>query len=126
MSKRHAIIPSALPLATALAVAGLVLVPGEARAQRAQSRLTPLIVHPSGESLGASLRLSHERLDLSTITREDTSMRVGRELAVGESVTTLRKQKPSGDSPTDRERREKVIREQDDLRHKRLTVIYDD
>ena len=126
MSKRNAIFPCVLPLAAALAVAGLLLVPGQVRAQRAQSRLTPLIVHPGGEPLGSSLRLGDERLDLSTITREDSSMRVGRELVQGESVTTLRSQKATSSSDAARERREQVIHEQDELRHKRITVIYDD
>lgn len=126
MSKRHAHFLSVLLPASALVVAGLVLVPTPVRAQRAQSRLTPIIVHPGAESLGSSLRLSHERLDLSTITREDTSLRVGRELVQGESVGTLRLQKAPGATPTERERRQQVIREQDDLRHKRMSVIYDD
>lgn len=126
MSKQHPIFPSALLPTAALAVAGLMLLPTQASAQRAQSRLTPLIVHPSAEPIGSSLRLRNERLDLSIITREDTSLQVGRELVQGESVTTLRKQKAPSAAPTERERRQQVIREQDDLRHKRITVIYDD
>lgn len=116
---RHAILPVAV-----MAVAFLS-VPLRASAQKAQSRLTPLIVHPSAEPIGSSLRLRDERVDLSTITREDTSMRVGRELAQGESVTTIRQQTTPIADPI-RERRQQVIREEDDLRHKRITVIYDD
>lgn len=117
---RHAILP-----ATVMAAA-FFSVPLQASAQKAQSRLAPLIVHPSAEPIGPSLRLKDERVDLSTITREDRSMRVGRELVQGESVTTVRRQSSSSSGNIERERRQKVIREQDDLRHKRLSVIYDD
>ena len=104
----------------------VVGMPSSAVAQKTQSRVTPLIVHPSAEPIGASLLLSHERLDLSTITREDRTLRVGRELAQGESVTRLRMQKDRISPDTERERRQAVIREQDNLRHKRISVIYDD
>ena len=113
-------------LPAAVMVPAFLFAPVRVSAQRAQSRLTPLIVHPSAEPIGSSLRMSHERVDLSTITREDTSMRIGRELAQGESVTTIRHQSSPTRSDTARERRQQVIREQDDLRHKRITVIFDD
>lgn len=112
---------------TAIAfAAAIVCTPSPAVAQKAKSRVTPLIVHPSAEPIGSSLRMSHERLDLSTITREDTSMKVGRELTQGESVTKLRMQKDRITPDAERERRQAVIREQDDLRHKRISVIFDD
>lgn len=126
MNKRHAIHPSASVRAAVLAAAVLAAVAGPASAQQAQSRLTPLIVHPGAEGLGSTLRLRHERLDLSTITREYSSMQVGRELVQGESVTRLRPQKASSGDPTERERRQKVIREQDDLRHKRSAFYFND
>jgi hypothetical protein len=101
--------------------AGFLHVPVTARAQQAQSRLTPLIVNPSAEALGPTLRLSHERVDLSTITREDRTLRVGSELSQGESVTRLRQQHDSAA----RLRRQQAIREQDDLRQKR-EKLFDD
>lgn len=106
---------------------GLLLSPAAARAQQAQSRLTPLITHPSAEVIGPTQRLSGERVDLSTITREDSSMLVGNELAQGESVARLRQVRdtsPAAD--TSRQRRERAIREQDDTRHKREAAIEDD
>lgn len=117
---RHAILP-----ATFMAAA-FFSVPFQASAQKAQSRLKPLIAHPSAEPIGPSLRLNDERIDLSTITREDKSLRVGRELVQGETITTVRRKSSSGSGNIERERRQKVIREQDELRHKRLSVIYDD
>ena len=76
--------------------------------------------------VGSSMRLKDERVDISTITREDRSLRVGRELVQGESVTTIRtvRDKPAAD--TSRQRREAAIREQDDTRHKREAAIFDD
>lgn len=72
------------------------------------------------------MRLKDERVDLSTITREDRTLRVGRDLTVGESVTSIRTVRDPTISDTARQRREQAIREQDDSRHKREAAIYDD
>ena len=101
------------------------LAPLPASAQKQQSRLTPLVVNPGAESLGSSMRLKDERVDLSTITREDRTLRVGRELVQGESVTTIRTVRDTSSPDTSRQRREAVIREQDDTRHKREAAIFD-
>ena len=69
--------------------AGFLYIPSAARAQQAQSRLSPLIVNPSAEAIGPTQLMSDERVDLSTITREDRTLRVGRELSQGESVARL-------------------------------------
>lgn len=105
---------------------GLLLAPATAHAQQAQSRLTPLISHPSAEVIGPTQRLSDERVDLSTITREDTSLRIGNELAQGESVARLRQVRDTSSTvDTSRQRRAQAIREQDDTRHKREAAIED-
>ena len=109
-----------------LLAAVAALVPAPACAQRAQSRLAPLIVNPSAEAIGPSMRMTDERVDLSTITREDRSLRIGRELVQGESVTTIRTVRDQPTSDTSRQRHESAIREQDDTRHKREAAIYDD
>jgi hypothetical protein len=111
-------------LPAAVLAAAFLSAPSMASAQRAQSRLTPLIAHPSAEPIGPSLRLRDERLDLSTITREDTSLQVGRELAQGETVTTVRRQRATPDPV--RERRQQVIRDLDNISHKRLTILAND
>ena len=113
---------SALPLLAA----AIALAPASATAQRSKSRLSPLIVNPSAEPLGSTMRLKDERVDLSTITREDRTLRVGRELVQGESVTTIRTVRDKPISDTSRQRHEAIIREQDDSRHKREAVLYDD
>lgn len=116
-----------LALAILLAFAATaVLAPSPASAQRSKSRLSPLIVNPSAEALGSTMRMKDERVDLSTITREDRSLRVGRELIQGESVTTIRTVRDKPISDTSRQRHEAIIREQDDSRHKREAVLYDD
>ena len=109
-----------------LLAAAIALAPASATAQRSKSRLSPLIVNPSAEALGSTMRMKDERVDLSTITREDRSLRVGRELIQGESVTTIRTVRDKPISDTARQRREAIIREQDDSRHKREAVLYDD
>ena len=120
-------LPSHLALAALLAFAATAtLAPLPASAQKQQSRLTPLVVNPGAESLGSSMRLKDERVDLSTITREDRTLRVGRELVQGESVTTIRTVRDKPISDTSRQRHEAVIREQDDTRHKREAAIDDD
>ena len=118
---------SHLALAALLAFAATaVLVPAPASAQKSKSRLTPLIVNPSSEAIGHTMLMKDERVDLSTITREDRTLRVGRELVQGESVTTIRTVRDKPISDTSRQRHEAVIREQDDNRHKREAAIYDD
>ena len=109
-----------------LLAAAIALAPASATAQRSKSRLSPLIVNPSAEDIGSTMRLKDERVDLSTITREDRSLRVGRELIQGESVTTIRTVRDKPISDTSRQRHEAIIREQDDSRHKREAVLYDD
>ncbi|MBR3581901.1 MAG: hypothetical protein IKO01_00485 [Kiritimatiellae bacterium] len=116
----------AAAVAAMLLAAVAALVPAPACAQRAQSRLAPLIVNPSAEAIGPSMRMKDERVDLSTITREDRSLRIGRELVQGESVTTIRTVRDQPTSDTSRQRHESAIREQDDTRHKREAAIYDD
>ncbi|MBR4252777.1 MAG: hypothetical protein IKQ15_10855 [Kiritimatiellae bacterium] len=116
----------AAAVAAMLLAAVAALVPAPACAQRAQSRLAPLIVNPSAEAIGPSMRMKDERVDLSTITREDRSLRIGRELVQGESVTTIRTVRDKPTSDTSRQRHESAIREQDDTRHKREAAIYDD
>lgn len=106
--------------------AGFLYAPAAARAQQASSRLSPLIVHPSAEAIGPTQLLSDERVDLSTITREDRSLRIGRELSQGESVATLTRQRDtSATDSSGRLRRQQAIREQDDTRHKREAAIED-
>lgn len=121
------------PLRSHLALAALltfaatvVLAPAPASAQKSKSRLSPLIVNPSSEAIGPTMLMKDERVDLSTITREDRSLRVGRELIQGESVTTIRTVRDKPISDTSRQRHEAIIREQDDSRHKREAVLYDD
>ena len=109
-----------------LLAAAIALAPSSASAQRSKSRLSPLVVNPSAESIGPSLLMKGERVDLSTITREDRTLRVGRELVQGESVTTIRTVRDQTTSDTSRQRHESAIREQDDTRHKREAAIYDD
>ncbi len=116
----------AAAVAAMLLAAVAALVPAPACAQRAQSRLAPLIVNPSAEAIGPSMRMKDERVDLSTITREDRTLRIGRELVQGESVTTIRTVRDQPTSDTSRQRHESAIREQDDTRHKREAAIYDD
>ena len=116
----------AAAVAAMLLAAVAALVPAPACAQRAQSRLAPLIVNPSAEAIGPSMRMKDERVDLSPITREDRSLRIGRELVQGESVTTIRTVRDKPTSDTSRQRHESAIREQDDTRHKREAAIYDD
>ncbi len=116
----------AAAVAAMLLAAVAALVPAPACAQRAQSRLAPLIVNPSAEAIGPSMLMKDERVDLSTITREDRTLRVGRELVQGESVTTIRTVRDQPTSDTSRQRHESAIREQDDTRHKREAAIYDD
>ncbi len=106
--------------------ATIALAPSSASAQRSTSRLSPLVVHPSAEAIGPSMLMKDERVDLSTITREDRSLRVGRELVQGESVATIRTIRDKTTSDTSRQRHEAAIREQDDTRHKREAAIYDD
>ena len=118
---------SLFSIVSALALgAGFLYSPAAARAQQAQSRLAPLIVHPSAEAIGPTQLLSDERVDLSTITREDRTLRVGRELSQGESVARLTQQRetPTTDS-SGRLRRQQAIQEQDDTRHKREAAIED-
>ena len=112
--------------ALALLAAAVVFSPAAASAQKSKSRLSPLIVNPSSEAIGPTMLMKDERVDLSTITREDRTLRVGRELVQGESVTSIRtvRDKPAAD--TSRQRREAAIREQDDTRHKREAAIDDD
>ena len=114
-----------VPLALALG-AGFLYLPVAASAQQAQSRLSPLIVNPSAEAIGPTQLLSDERVDLSTITREDRTLRVGRELSMGESVAQLSQVREPPTVDTSRQRREQAIREQDDTRHKREAAIEDD
>lgn len=116
----------AAAVAAMLLAAVAALVPAPACAQRAQSRLAPLIVNPSAEAIGPAMRMKDERVDLSTITREDRTLRIGRELVQGESVTTIRTVRDQPTSDTSRQRHESAIREQDDTRHKREAAIYDD
>ena len=79
------------PISAALwTVCVLLLLPCAAPAQ-SPSRLSPVIRNAGASSLGATQRLSHERVDLSTITREDRNMLQGSEQRMGESVTTLRR-----------------------------------
>ncbi len=55
------------------------------------SKLSPVLRNVSASPLGPSQRLSRERVDLSTITREDRDILQGSEQRMGESVTTLRR-----------------------------------
>lgn len=112
--------------AAALAVAAFFSVPFPAAAQQTQSRLTPLVAHPSGTSVGPSLRLSGERVGLSTITAEDSSLRVGSELLQGESVVTLRSRPSPAVSDAVLQRRQQAIRQDEEYRHKRTTVLFAD
>ena len=106
--------------------AGFLYAPSSVRAQQAQSRLSPLIVNPSAEAIGPTQLMSDERVDLSTITREDRTLRVGRELSQGESVARLTQQRETAETDTSgRLRRQQAIREQDDTRHKREAAIED-
>lgn len=79
---------SIVPVATVLAV--LLSLPAAAPAQ-SPSKLSPLIRNPSATSLGPTQRMSRERIDLSTVTREDRDILQGREQRMGESVTTVRR-----------------------------------
>ena len=106
--------------------AGFLYAPSAAWAQQAQSRLSPLIVNPSAEAIGPTQLMSDERVDLSTITREDRTLRVGRELSQGESVARLTQQRETSNTDSSgRLRRQQAIREQDDTRHKREAAIED-
>lgn len=113
-------------LPAALASAALFLAPSPAAAQQAQSRLTPLIAHPSGAAIGPTLRMTHERIGLSTITREDTSLSVGSELLQGESVISIRPRTPAATAEAVRQIRQQAIRQDDEYRHKRTTSLFAD
>ena len=109
-----------------LPAAAATFFPAPASAQKSKSRLTPLVVNPGAESIGSTMLLKDERVDLSTITRDDRTLRVGRELVQGESVTSIHTVRDTPVSDTSRQRREAAIREQDDTRHKREAAIFDD
>ena len=68
--------------------------------------------------------MSGERVGLSTITREDSSLLVGSDLRQGESVVTVRpRATPAAVSDAVRQ---KVVRQEEEYRHKRNTFLFAD
>jgi hypothetical protein len=110
-------------LAVACALVLLGILP--AVAQQKSERLTPLVRNATGDRIGPTQRLSHERVDLSTITREDSTLLAGQELRQGESVVAVRPQKQDTSASDASVRRARAIAEQDDTRQKRLAAISD-
>lgn len=113
----------ALPLFLLVALLGIAR-PTAADAQQAHARVSPLIVNPSSEAVGPTLRLSGERVDLTTITREDRSMRAGRELRTGQdqAVATVRRQRQATEDETGRILA-RATAEQDRERHRRVAAV---
>lgn len=72
-------------------LSGMLLLAFPLVAPAQSSKLSPLIRNPSGSALGPTQRLNRERLDLSTVTREDRDILQGTEQRMGESVTTVRR-----------------------------------
>ncbi|MBQ7251667.1 MAG: hypothetical protein IJS32_03590 [Kiritimatiellae bacterium] len=101
----------------------LALRPLSAAAQRAHARVSPILVNPSSEAIGPTLRLSAERVDQSTITREDRAMRAGRDLRTGQdqAVATVRRQ----EAQTDETGRilARATAEEDRERHRRVAAV---
>ena len=116
----------ALLPAIALVTTALFLVPAPVAAQQVQSRLTPLVVNPGAASIGPTLRLDNERVGLSPITREDSSLSVGSELLQGESVISIRPRTPTETAEAARQIRQQAIRQNDEYRHKRTTSLFAD
>ena len=110
-----------LALACALVLIGSL----PAAAQQQSGRLTPLVRNATGDRIGPTQRLSHERVDLSTITREDSALLAGQDLRQGESVAAVRPQKQTPSASDATVRRARAIAEQDDTRQKRLAAISD-
>ena len=91
---------------------------------QSSSKLSPLIRNPSASALGPTQRLTHERLDLSTITREDREMRQGAEQRMGESVTTVRRFREGAVRETVQPTRPQVDLDREKVR--RDVAIFDD
>lgn len=113
------------PALSAGALSGLLLLafPLLSPAQ-SSSKLSPLIRNPSASALGPTQRLDHERLDLSTITREDREMRKGTEQRMGESVTRVRRFREGTVRETVKPTRPQVDLDREKVR--RDVAIFDD
>lgn len=114
----------ALPLFLLIALLGSAR-PTAADAQQAHARVSPLIVNPSAEAVGPALRLSGERLDQTTITREDRAMQAGRDLRTGrdQAVAAVRRQQAVEDD-TGRVLA-RATAEADRERHRRVAAVSD-
>ena len=88
------------------------------------SKLSPLIRNPSASALGPTQRLNRERVDLSTITREDRDMLQGTEQRMGESVTTVRRFREGAVKETVKPTRPQVDLDREKVR--RDVAIFDD
>ena len=91
---------------------------------QSQSKLSPLIRNPSASALGPTQRLNSERVDLSTVTREDRDMLQGSEMRMGESVTTVRRFREGAVKETVKPTRPQVDLDRDKVR--RDVAIFDD
>lgn len=101
----------------------LAVRPLSAAAQQAHARVSPILVNPSSQAIGPTLRLSSERVDQSTITREDRTLLAGSELRTGQdqAVATVRTQRAETDD-TGRIRA-RATAEQDRERHRRVAAV---
>jgi hypothetical protein len=109
----------------ALALSGTLLLAFSPLAPaQSSSKLSPLIRNPSASALGPTQRLNHERIDLSTITREDRDMLQGTEQRMGESVTTVRRFREGATKETVTPTRPQVDLDREKVR--RDVAIFDD
>ena len=88
------------------------------------SKLSPVLRNSSASPLGPTQRLSRERVDLSTITREDRDILQGSEQRLGESVTTLRRFRETSSPKIDVPVRPKVDLDREKVR--RTVAVFDD
>ena len=106
-----------------IALAALLTLPAPLPAQ-SPSKLSPLIRNPSATALGPTQRLSRERIDLSTVTREDRDILQGREQRMGESVTTVRRFREGSVKPTVTPTRPQLDLDREKVR--RTVAVFDD
>lgn len=107
-----------------LALSGTLLMAFPLLSPAQSSKLSPLIRNPSASALGPTQRLNHERVDLSTITREDRDMLQGTEQRMGESVTTVRRFREGAVKETVKPTRPQVDIDREKVR--RDVAIFDD
>ena len=108
-------------LTLSLLLAFLLPLPSPAQSP---SKLSPVLRNASASPLGPTQRLSRERVDLSTITREDRDILQGSEQRMGESVTTLRRFRDTSSPKIDAPVRPKEDIDREKVR--RTVAVFDD